>query len=112
MLDDSEIKRLLLQTAARDAQAFEQLYRRTAPLLLGIALRVAGRRELAEEVLHDAFAKIWRAAPASLLIRPGGHSGCRVVARPMRRRSALPRALSRAHSSEDYPADYPYDESL
>ena len=62
MLDDSEIKRLLLQTAARDAQAFEQLYRRTAPLLLGIALRVAGRRELAEEVLHDAFAKIWRAA--------------------------------------------------
>ena len=62
MLDDSEIKRLLLQTAARDAQAFEQLYRRAAPLLLGIALRVTGRRELAEEALHDAFAKIWRAA--------------------------------------------------
>ena len=62
MLDDGEIKRLLLQTAARDAQAFEQLYRKTAPLLLGIALRIAGRRELAEEVLHDAFARIWRAA--------------------------------------------------
>lgn len=62
MLDDIEIKRLLLLTAARDPQAFEQLYRRTAPLLLGIALRIVGRRELADEVLHDAFAKIWRAA--------------------------------------------------
>jgi RNA polymerase sigma-70 factor (ECF subfamily) len=62
MLDDTEIKRLLLQTAGRDASAFEQLYRRTAPLLLGIALRIAGRREIAEEVLHDAFAKIWRVA--------------------------------------------------
>ena len=62
MLDDLEIKRLLLQTAAHDAQAFERLYKRTAPLLLGIALRIAGRRELAEEVLHDAFAKIWRVA--------------------------------------------------
>ncbi|PLX72557.1 MAG: RNA polymerase subunit sigma-24 [Azoarcus sp.] len=62
MLDDQEIKRLLLLTADRDAQAFERLYQRAAPLLLGIALRVAGRRELAEEVLHDSFVKIWNGA--------------------------------------------------
>jgi RNA polymerase sigma-70 factor (ECF subfamily) len=31
-------------------------------LLLGVALRIVGRRELAEEVLHDAFLKIWHAA--------------------------------------------------
>jgi len=63
MHDDQEIKRLLLLTAARDegsAEAFERLYKICAPLLLGVAQRVVGRRELAEEVLHDGFAAIWR----------------------------------------------------
>lgn len=62
MLDEQEIKRLLLATAARDADAFERLYRRCAPLLLGIAQRITRRKELAEEVLHDSFIRIWRAA--------------------------------------------------
>ena len=63
MLDDQAIKALLLRTAARDdgaADAFRRLYELCAPLLLGVAQRIVGRRELAEEVLHDAFAKIWR----------------------------------------------------
>ena len=62
MLDDNEIKRLLLRAGARDegsAEAFERLYRLCSPLLLGVAQRVLARRELAEEVLHDAFASIW-----------------------------------------------------
>lgn len=62
MLDDLEIRRLLLATAARDAGAFETLYRRTAPLLLAVAQRILGRRELAEECLHDGFIRIWHAA--------------------------------------------------
>jgi len=65
MHDDREIKRLLLLTAARDegsAEAFERLYQTCAPLLLGVAQRVVGRREVAEEVLHDGFAAIWRSA--------------------------------------------------
>jgi len=65
MLDDHAIKTLLLRTAARDegaAEAFRRLYELSAPLLLGVAQRVLGRRELAEEVLHDAFARIWHAA--------------------------------------------------
>lgn len=65
MVDDQEIKRLLLRAAARDegaAEAFGRLYQRVAPLLLGVAQRIVGRRELAEEVLHDAFVKIWNAA--------------------------------------------------
>ena len=63
MLDDQAIKALLLRTAARDdgaADAFRRLYQLCAPALLGVAQRIVGRRELAEEVLHDAFAKIWR----------------------------------------------------
>src|SRR5262245_26075580 len=63
MLDDQAIKALLLRTAARDdgsADAFRRLYQQCAPVLLGVAIRIVGRREIAEEVLHDAFAKIWR----------------------------------------------------
>lgn len=65
MLDDREIKVLLLRTAARDegsAEAFERLYKACAPVLFGVAKHVLGRSELAEEVLHDSFAKIWQAA--------------------------------------------------
>ena len=65
MLDDQEIKRLILRVAARDegsADAFERLYKACAPLLLGIAQRLLHRRELAEEVLHDGFSTIWRLA--------------------------------------------------
>ncbi len=65
MLDDQEVKRLLLRSAARDegsSDAFAHLYRLCAPLLLGVAQRVVGRREIAEEVLHDSFAAIWRRA--------------------------------------------------
>jgi RNA polymerase sigma-70 factor (ECF subfamily) len=65
MLDDKVIKALLLRTAARDegsADAFERLYKACAPLLMGVAKRVVARQELAEEVLHDSFAKIWAAA--------------------------------------------------
>ncbi len=65
MLDNQEIKRLLLRAGARDegsAEAFERLYKLCAPLLLGVAQRVLGRREVAEEVLHDAFTGIWHKA--------------------------------------------------
>src|SRR3954471_12667888 len=65
MLDDREIRGLLLRAAARDAgsaEAFERLYRLAAPLLFGVAKRIVGRAQLAEEVLHAALAKIWHAA--------------------------------------------------
>jgi len=65
MLDNQSVRRLLLRTVARDegaAEAFERLYRGCAPLLLGVAQRIVQRRELAEEVVHDAFVKIWHGA--------------------------------------------------
>jgi RNA polymerase sigma-70 factor (ECF subfamily) len=65
MLDDKLIKGLLLRTAARDegsAQAFERLYRLSAPLLLGVVRRIVIRPELAEEILHDTYTKIWTTA--------------------------------------------------
>jgi RNA polymerase sigma-70 factor (ECF subfamily) len=64
-LDETESRRLLLAIRRQDAdgaRAFERLYRHAAPVLLGIALRIVRRRELADEVLHDAFAKVWHGA--------------------------------------------------
>ena len=42
--------------------AFRELYERTSSRMYGLALRVTGQREAAEEVLQDAFLHIWRIA--------------------------------------------------
>lgn len=46
---------------AREA-AFRELYERTSSRLYGVALRVTGHRESAEDVLQEAFLNIWRIA--------------------------------------------------
>jgi len=53
---------LLAQTAARDANAFADLYRRTSARLFGVALRMLRDRGEAEEVLQEVFTGVWRRA--------------------------------------------------
>lgn len=50
--------------AARRAaeEALRALYDRTAPRLYGLALRVVGRPEAAEDVLQESFLQVWRSA--------------------------------------------------
>lgn len=48
--------------ARQDAEALRALYDREAPAMLGVALRIVRRRDLAEEVVHDAFMQVWRKA--------------------------------------------------
>jgi RNA polymerase sigma-70 factor (ECF subfamily) len=65
LLEETELRRLLLAVAVRgtdSAAAFERLYRAAAPVLLGIALRIVRRREVADEVLHDSFTRVWHNA--------------------------------------------------
>lgn len=50
--------------SAGDRQAFEDLYRRYAPAAFGLAFRVTGQENLAQEVVHDAFLALWRAPEA------------------------------------------------
>jgi RNA polymerase sigma-70 factor, ECF subfamily len=45
-----------------DRGALASIYQREAAAMLGVALRIVRRRELAEEVVHDAFVQIWRHA--------------------------------------------------
>jgi RNA polymerase sigma-70 factor (ECF subfamily) len=62
MLDDKTVKNYLTLTAQGNAGAFSELYSLCAPTMLAIALRIVSRRELAEEVLHDVFVKVWHKA--------------------------------------------------
>lgn len=48
--------------ALGDQQALHRLYQQDGRHLLGVALRIVRRRELAEDVLHDAFVSIWQKA--------------------------------------------------
>ncbi|NWA39966.1 sigma-70 family RNA polymerase sigma factor [Pseudomonas reactans] len=50
---------MLAQCALGNRQAFETLYRSVSPRLHGVALRFMGRTDLAEEVLQEAFVRIW-----------------------------------------------------
>ena len=53
---------LLLAVAQRDERAFAELYDRMSGPLLGMVLRIIRERAEAEEILQDAFWKIWESA--------------------------------------------------
>ena len=52
-----------LHACARgDRQALRRLYDQEAPRLLGVAMRIVRARQAAEDVVHDAFVRIWTRA--------------------------------------------------
>jgi RNA polymerase sigma-70 factor (ECF subfamily) len=53
---------LISRVARRDANAFEQLYRRYARPVFGLALRRLGDRMRAEDAVQETFAAVWRSA--------------------------------------------------
>lgn len=53
---------LVYRTALGDQRAFEQLYQQTSSRLFGVALALLRRRDVAEEVLQEAYVKVWHAA--------------------------------------------------
>ena len=59
----TQSREALLQACADgDQAALRGLYTETAPKLFGLALRILGRRDLAEEILQDCFVNVWRSA--------------------------------------------------
>jgi RNA polymerase sigma-70 factor (ECF subfamily) len=54
-----ELNNLLARCALRDEKALEALYAKASSRLYALALGVVKQREWAEEVLQDAFIKIW-----------------------------------------------------
>ena len=59
---DNELMGLLDHVAAGDEAALKHLYDQTASRLYGLALRIVGNKEWAEDVLQESFLGIWRSA--------------------------------------------------
>jgi RNA polymerase sigma-70 factor (ECF subfamily) len=53
------LARLLAATAQQDQAAFRMLYHATSAKLFGVVLAICGRRDLAEDVLQEAYVRIW-----------------------------------------------------
>lgn len=56
------LEQLLSAVSAGDEAAFAELYQATSSKLLGVALRILKNREVAEEVLQEAYFKVWERA--------------------------------------------------
>jgi RNA polymerase sigma-70 factor (ECF subfamily) len=52
----------LYACARGERQALQRLYEQESPRLLGVVQRIVVDRALAEDIVHDAFIKIWNAA--------------------------------------------------
>lgn len=60
--DPAQLRTWLHAAGRHDGVAFRALYDASSPKLYGLALRILGRRELAEEVLQESFVAIWHSA--------------------------------------------------
>ena len=62
--DDTSFDHHAARTACAqgDRHALQRLYQHESRRLLGVALRIVRDRALAEDVVHDAFMKIWQRA--------------------------------------------------
>ena len=58
----TELEILLSAVAAGDQAAFGMLYQATSAKLYGVALRILRRRDLADEVIQEAYVRIWNNA--------------------------------------------------
>jgi RNA polymerase sigma-70 factor (ECF subfamily) len=83
---------LALAFASRAAGAFEETYRRHAPILLTVARAVLGTREDAADCVHDTLLRVWT-SPASYRAERGPLRAFLIVcvrnAALSRRRAAL-----------------------
>src|ERR1700743_2176082 len=62
MLTPAELVWLIAAGSKGDQAAFERLYAATRAKLFGVVLRILRRQDLAEEVIQEAYVKIWNSA--------------------------------------------------
>lgn len=62
MSGSEELARLLKQMSDKDEGAFERLYAGTKRKLFSIVLPIVGHRHLAEDIIQEAYVRIWQNA--------------------------------------------------
>ena len=58
----AELAAALRGCAGGDRASLRRIYEQLAPKMTGVALRMLRRRDLADEVVHDTFLRIWEKA--------------------------------------------------
>lgn len=61
-VQSTDLEYLLRRVASGDREAFSALYAATSAKLNGIVLRIIRDRSLAEDILQEAFVRVWRNA--------------------------------------------------
>ena len=61
---------LIIRMARNDGKAFSELYRQTSGVVYGFAMSILRNRHDAEDVMHDAFIKIYQSA---VTYKPSGN---------------------------------------
>lgn len=61
-MPESSLQKDLARVALGDRAAFERVYQATSAHLFGVALRILGRHDAAEDVLQEAFVSVWHHA--------------------------------------------------
>ena len=61
---------LIIRMAGHDGDAFRELYHQTSGVVYGFAMSILRNRHDAEDVMHDAFIKIWQSA---VTYKPSGN---------------------------------------
>jgi RNA polymerase sigma-70 factor (ECF subfamily) len=107
--EDGQIEALLGRCALRDSKALNELYRLTAPQLLGVLLKLLRRRALAEEALQDVMVRVWQRANQFEAYRGRGMAWLVSVAR--NRAIDLLRSQKTHVSLDDSPAHEIADDS-
>ncbi|MDZ7653873.1 MAG: sigma-70 family RNA polymerase sigma factor [Burkholderiaceae bacterium] len=62
MHDSQRLQADLARVALGDRAAFQRAYQATSAHLFGVAMRMLNRRDLAEDVLQEAFVNVWHHA--------------------------------------------------
>jgi RNA polymerase sigma-70 factor (ECF subfamily) len=96
---------LIGRVSGGDRDAFEELYRRYARPVLGLALRRLGDRGRAEDATQEAFAAVWRSARSYDPSRGAGAPWLYAVAR-----NAIVDGLRRRPEPVAEPPDLPSNE--
>jgi RNA polymerase sigma-70 factor (ECF subfamily) len=97
---------LLSRVGTGDRAAFEEIYRRFARPVLGLALRRLGDRGRAEDATQEAFASVWRSARSYDPARGSGAPWLYAVAR-----NAIVDGLRRTPDPVAEPPDLPSDDA-
>lgn len=78
---DQQLNELLSAIANGDQNAFTRFYDQTNRLVFGLAVRILGNRETAEETTSDIYMQVWRQAANFELMRGTALSWLMTIAR-------------------------------